>query len=98
MFNCSVEPTREPDFMRAVRDAARDNGRDSISSSMKEDESEGQLQSRAFGIGVNRLYNTAFATYTTSTVTTFTFSTTLSKKTVSIGSSLLCMPLGYSVC
>jgi len=34
----------------------------------------------------------------TSTVTTYSISTTSSKKTISIGSSLSCLPSGYSLC
>ena len=39
-----------------------------------------------------------FGATVTSTLTTYSISTTSSKKTVSIGSSLSCLPSGYSVC
>ena len=47
---------------------------------------------------VNRALTGLFGSTITSTVTTYSISTTASKKTVSIGSSLSCLPSGYSVC
>lgn len=47
---------------------------------------------RAFG------YTSLFGATTTSTLTTAVFSVTASRKTVTLGSSLLCLPAGFSVC
>lgn len=39
-----------------------------------------------------------FGSTTTSTVTTYSVITTATKKTITIGSNLSCLPSGYSIC
>ncbi len=88
----SVEPTASYDELdRHLRSA------DELLSSFNE-QPEDRVKMPQYDSFVRANRGIGLGTTLTSTITSYSFTTTASYKTIKIGSSLSCLPSGYSIC